>query len=207
VPARVIRLTAGSGRNWWLRPDWFADGRVEPVMAHPRFNYPMYEPLHRYDRDWMVPGAGLIERPDMATLLQTNNRFIEAYLTGLNHEMARELLWCEFPTDQRGTYFSSFWTGGRNSSRTCTNSLAERHWGASTLPTVVSSSWCAVTWSGAIPASSRAALSRAPISGHPDLAAGCLSDAVRGLPPNILLVGFAMTHSASTVGEVVVHAL
>jgi hypothetical protein len=71
----------------------------------------MYEPLHRYDREWMVPGLGLIKQPDMATLLETNNRFIEAYLVGLNHEMARELLWREFPTDQRGTYFSSFWTG------------------------------------------------------------------------------------------------
>ena len=80
-------------------------------MAHPRFPYPMYEPLHRYDREWMVPGLGLIPRPDMATLLQTNNSFIEAYLVGLNHEMARELLWREYPTDQRGTYFSSFWTG------------------------------------------------------------------------------------------------
>ena len=47
----------------------------------------------------------------MATLLETNNRFIEAYLVGLNHEMARELLWREYPTDQRGTYFASFWTG------------------------------------------------------------------------------------------------
>src|SRR6185436_6606601 len=54
---------------------------------------------------------GLIKRPDMATLLETNNRFIEAYLVGLNHEMARELLWREYPTDQRGTYFNSFWTG------------------------------------------------------------------------------------------------
>ena len=79
-------------------------------MAHPRFKYPMYEPLHRYDREWMIPGLGAIEKPDMVTLLQTNNRFIEAYLVGLNHEMARELLWREFPTDQRGTYFSSFWT-------------------------------------------------------------------------------------------------
>ena len=34
-------------------------------MAHPRFEYPMYEPLHRYDREWMVPGLGLIEQPDM----------------------------------------------------------------------------------------------------------------------------------------------
>ena len=59
----------------------------------------------------MIPGLGLIKRPDMATLLETNNRFIEAYLVGLNHEMARELLWREYPTDQRGTYFNSFWTG------------------------------------------------------------------------------------------------
>jgi hypothetical protein len=113
VPARIAgRLKSGSGRlPTWLRPDWIDDRRVEPVMAHPRFRYPMYEPLNRYDREWMIPGLGLIKQPDMATLLQTNNRFIEAYLVGLNHEMARELLWREFPTDQRGTYFSSFWTG------------------------------------------------------------------------------------------------
>jgi hypothetical protein len=113
VPRRIsARLTAGGGRlPAWARPDWFADNRVEPVMAHPRFAVPMYEPLYRYDPDWMIPGIGLIPRPDMATVLETNNRFIEAYLVGLNHEMARELLWREFPTDQRGTYFSSFWTG------------------------------------------------------------------------------------------------
>ena len=113
VPARILRrLKGGSGRMpSWLPPGWFDDLRIEPVMAHPRFRYPMYEPLNRYDRDWMVPGLGLIKRPDMATLLVTNNRFLEAYLVGLNHEMARELLWREFPTDQRGTYFSSFWTG------------------------------------------------------------------------------------------------
>jgi hypothetical protein len=171
VPARVMgRLTAGSGRSpRWLRPDWFADGRVEPVMAHPRFNYPMYEPLHRYDRDWMVPGVGLIERPDMATLLQTNNRFIEAYLTGLNHEMARELLWREFPTDQRGTYFSSFWTGVPE----LVADMHELSWRSGALErtstlhsTVVSCSWCAATWSGAIPALSRTRCStRAPIQG------------------------------------------
>ena len=112
VPARVdARLTGGTGRlPDWLRPGWFADRRIEPVMTHPRFDWPMYEPLHRYDPDWMIPGLGRIERPDMATLLQTNNTFIEGYLVGLNHEMGRELLWREYPTDQRGTYFRSFWT-------------------------------------------------------------------------------------------------
>ena len=30
-------------------------------------------------------------------------------MAGLNHEMTRELLWNELPTDQRGTYFRQFW--------------------------------------------------------------------------------------------------
>ena len=41
-------------------------------------------------------------------LLQTNRRFIEAFMVGLNHEMAAELRWREFPTDLRGSYFRSF---------------------------------------------------------------------------------------------------
>jgi hypothetical protein len=112
IPARIrARLKAGSDRAQALADDWFAGGRIEPVMACPRFEYPMYEPLNRYDREWMIPGLGLIQKPEMATLLQTNNCFIEAYMVGLNHEMARELLWRDYPTDQRGTYFASFWTG------------------------------------------------------------------------------------------------
>ena len=27
----------------------------------------------------------------------------------MNHELARELLWREYPTDQRGTYSRQFW--------------------------------------------------------------------------------------------------
>src|SRR5262245_34087008 len=30
-------------------------------------------------------------------------------MVGLNHEMGRELLWREFPTDMRGSYFRQFW--------------------------------------------------------------------------------------------------
>ena len=47
--------------------------------------------------------------PDTATAALTNAVFVEAYLVGANHELARELRWREFPTDQRGTYFASFW--------------------------------------------------------------------------------------------------
>jgi hypothetical protein len=42
-------------------------------------------------------------------VLQTNAEFIEAFMGGLNHEMARELQWRRYPTDRRGTYFRRFW--------------------------------------------------------------------------------------------------
>ena len=46
---------------------------------------------------------------DTVTLLETNPEFVAALLVGLNHEFNRELLWREFPTDQRGTSFARFW--------------------------------------------------------------------------------------------------
>jgi hypothetical protein len=68
----------------------------------------MYEPLSK-DKEGFVPNIGLVE-PNSVTLLETNQRFIESYMVGLNHEFARELLWREYPTDGRGTSFRSFWT-------------------------------------------------------------------------------------------------
>jgi hypothetical protein len=109
VTARVKgRLGALPG---WLRPDWLKNLRVDPVMVGPSFPFPMCQALYRYDQQWMIPGVAEIARTDMVTLLKTNNVFIEAFLVGLNHEMGRELLWRGYPTDARGTYFKSFWTG------------------------------------------------------------------------------------------------
>ena len=104
------RLAATAVLPGWLRPGWFDDQRVEPVMAAPTFPFAMYEALYRYDKNWLIPGLGRIQRNEMVTLLTTNNVFVEAFLIGLNHEMARTLLWRGYPTDQRGTYFRSFWT-------------------------------------------------------------------------------------------------
>ena len=52
-----------------------------------------------------------IERvpPDSVGLVQTNPAFVLAYLIGLNHAMAGELLWRGFPTERRGTHFRRFW--------------------------------------------------------------------------------------------------
>jgi hypothetical protein len=78
------------------------------VMAYPRIDQPMYEPLRDRSSELLLPNLNLIP-PNTISLLETNQPFIEAYMVGLNHEMARELLWREYPTDQRGTPFRQFW--------------------------------------------------------------------------------------------------
>ena len=85
-----------------------ADDTLEPIMAYPTFDYPMYEALRDLSQDLLVPGLEAIE-PNTVTLLETNPRFVEAYMAGLNHEMSRELLWRAFPADQLGSYFRQFW--------------------------------------------------------------------------------------------------
>ncbi len=87
---------------------WGSADPIEPIMAAPEFDAPMYEPLSDLAHDWLLPGAGSIPA-DTVTLVQSDQRFVEAYMAGLSHEMSRELLFHEFPTDQRGTYFRQFW--------------------------------------------------------------------------------------------------
>lgn len=80
---------------------------VEP-MAYPVIDQAMYEPLKNLSSELFLPNIDLIEHNSI-TLLETNQRFIESYMVGLNHEFARELLWREYPTDQRGSTFRQFW--------------------------------------------------------------------------------------------------
>ncbi|MEV6911463.1 hypothetical protein [Amycolatopsis sp. NPDC051071] len=85
-----------------------AVGELIEILAYPVFDMPMYEELLKFSAETFVPGIGLLPENSI-TLLENNRQFIEAYLIGLNHEMARELLWREFPTDLRGTPFRQFW--------------------------------------------------------------------------------------------------
>jgi hypothetical protein len=100
VPARVLS-------NIDHPPRAGADP-LQTIMAAPDFPQPMYEPLRDISSELLVPNLELIQQNTIA-LLQTNQPFIEAYMVGLNHEMSRELLWREYPTDQRGSYFRQFW--------------------------------------------------------------------------------------------------
>lgn len=103
VPKRILSSIVIPGR---LRAD-LQEGFVEP-MAYPVIDLPMYEPLKDKSAELFLPNINLIEMNSI-TLLETNQRFIEAYMVGLNHEFARELLWREYPTDQRGSTFRQFW--------------------------------------------------------------------------------------------------
>lgn len=79
------------------------------VMPAPEFDTPMYAPLRDIAVEYLLPGIGDIES-NSAALLESNPRFIEAFMSGLNHEMAAELLWRGYPaTDLRATYFRYFW--------------------------------------------------------------------------------------------------
>lgn len=87
---------------------WRPDDPLEQIQAAPEFPQAMYRPLAALNNEWLLPGFQKIP-PNSATLLKSNQRMIEAYMVGLNHEMARELLWREYPTTQRATYFRQFW--------------------------------------------------------------------------------------------------
>jgi hypothetical protein len=87
---------------------------LDEVLAVPTFVQPAWELLRDRFPEHLLPG---LERvlPNTVSLMQTNQQFVEAFLVGLNHEFARELLWREYPTDQRGTAFRRFWSpGGRD---------------------------------------------------------------------------------------------
>jgi hypothetical protein len=81
------------------------------VMAYPKIDLPMYKPLSDGAVEHFLPNINKIAQNSI-TLMEANQRFIEAYMVGLNYEFARKLLWREYPTDQRGSYFRQFWSVG-----------------------------------------------------------------------------------------------
>jgi hypothetical protein len=187
--------------------DWFDNGRLDPIMAAPHFDRPMYEAIDTYDRDWLVPGLGTIAKPDFVTVLQTNPAFTEAFLVGLSDEMGRELLWRGYPTDQRGTYFRRFWDASQDElaqdlhrwSRTPLGSHLKNDTGAGGHLVLVIRGELVRRYPDAMVMALRAGGSNQgkpifidPVT-DPSSVAGYLFHG--HLPPDILLVGFRLTVS------------
>lgn len=79
-----------------------------PIIAHPIFPEPTYQYLNRISDEFVLPGIEDIPDNSISTFTCCP-AFIESFLCGMNTEMGRELLWREYPTDQRGSYFRKFW--------------------------------------------------------------------------------------------------
>lgn len=114
-PAQTLTLRVEATINRTLAPATRAvlaanADLLRPILAAPEFPQPMYEVLRDLSQELLLPGLGHVP-PNTVTLLETNAKFVEAFMVGLNTEMGRELLWRGFPTDQRGTYFRQFWEG------------------------------------------------------------------------------------------------
>ena len=101
-PLRLSAFVQIPGRTF-EKPEEIVD-----AMAHPDFEDAMYAYLRDINKELLIPNLQLIP-PNTISLLETNPKFIESYMVGLNHEMGRELLWREYPTDLRGSYFRQFW--------------------------------------------------------------------------------------------------
>jgi len=76
----------------------------------PTFPEPAYTLLRAVAAEWLLPGAGDIP-PESVLLVQSNPAFVEAFLVGLNHALARELVWRRYPLQPAGTMARNFWTG------------------------------------------------------------------------------------------------
>ena len=87
---------------------WSPVENRKPIMAYPKFDDIIGDYIKNIDTEYILPEISRVEN-NSVTLMETNPKFLESLFLGLNHEMSRELLWREFPTDQRGTYFRQFW--------------------------------------------------------------------------------------------------
>ena len=86
---------------------------LDDIMAAPDLSEPTYHALAAISHDWLLPGIDTLP-PGTTTLVESNRTFISGFLVGMNHELARELLWREYPSDQRApTAASSGLTGTR----------------------------------------------------------------------------------------------
>ena len=81
---------------------------LAPVQAYPTFPDALFDSLRSLGQDYVLPNVADLPRESL-TVMEPNRRFIESYLAGANFGFNQELLWREYPTDQRGSPFKVFW--------------------------------------------------------------------------------------------------
>jgi hypothetical protein len=85
-----------------------ASTQTRPATFAPRYSQPAFELLSSIAAEWLLPGAEAIPL-DSVVLVRANGAFVEAFLVGLNHALAQELVWRRYPLDRDATMFDQFW--------------------------------------------------------------------------------------------------
>jgi hypothetical protein len=89
-----------------------AGGALPRKLAlSPVFPDPLCWDLVALDPRYLIPGIETLGENRVA-LLEVDKNTVAAILAGANHEMARELVWREFPTSSSNTFFRRFWDTG-----------------------------------------------------------------------------------------------
>ena len=78
------------------------------IWASPSIDVPLYAEVVRIDPELLMPGIGDLADESVG-LAAINGTYVEAFLLGANHELAREMLWREYPADLAGTWLRMFW--------------------------------------------------------------------------------------------------
>lgn len=71
-------------------------------------DFPTWDLLRKYDKEWLLPGVGALPK-DSITALQTNPTFIDAYMVGINSQFMSEMRWRDLAVDRTCTPLRMFW--------------------------------------------------------------------------------------------------
>ena len=82
--------------------------RLIPVEFAIGLDYPTWDLLNQYDKEWLLPGASALEK-DSITALQTNPAFIDAYMVGINTQFMSEMRWRDLAVTRTSTPLRMFW--------------------------------------------------------------------------------------------------
>lgn len=181
---------------------------TDSIMYAPNFPQPMYAALRDISQELLLPGLDKV-MDNSVVGVETNERFVNAYLTGLNFEMGRELLWRGYPTDERGTYFNRFWDASDANSDPDIPPMHE--WGTRALVDAAATTpgkFVMLMRSELLQRYPTAAIYAVPavrVNGQrqPSQDADAEVDPLfRGsLPPDVTFIGFNLTREQITAGE------
>jgi hypothetical protein len=73
-----------------------------------RLDVPTWTLLNQHDKEWLLPGAGSLEKHSVVAL-QTNPTFIDAFMVGINTQFMNEMRWRGLAADRSITPLRMFW--------------------------------------------------------------------------------------------------